>query len=131
MRYQKQLDYHVSDRKSMKYFAQATGSFTEQVFALAILDVPYKNRAEISSNFMPEENKVKISASTPALVFHRNLKVIYPFCKGVVNVSSLMHLFRSFTKSLPIKKGYWLFRISSIPQNMTNLAKYKSFLITI
>jgi hypothetical protein len=64
------------NRKPLKYFAQATGSFTEQIFALAVLDVPFKNRAMISSNFVPEENKVKISASTPALVFHRNLKVI-------------------------------------------------------
>ncbi|KAG2181554.1 hypothetical protein INT44_008369 [Umbelopsis vinacea] len=72
------LDYLTHEGNSpflSQYFAQATGSFTEQVFALAILDVPYKNRAEISSNFIPEENKVKISASTPALVFHRNLKL--------------------------------------------------------
>jgi hypothetical protein len=66
----------------LKHFVQASNSFTEQVLALAVIDLPFKDQAIITSNFVPEENKVKISASTPAIVFHRNLKVIVQKRKG-------------------------------------------------
>lgn len=77
---------------------------------------------------------MKITASTPAIVFHRNLKVIVQKKKEVAvkyMYASLMLCFCSFMKFLPIKKSYWLFRTFSIPQNMIKWVKYKSFLIMI
>jgi hypothetical protein len=40
-----------------------------------VIDVPFKGDAKVSSLFVPENNQIMITACTPALVFHRNLKV--------------------------------------------------------
>ncbi|KAG2180258.1 hypothetical protein INT43_004047 [Umbelopsis isabellina] len=56
-------------------FMEASDSFTQQIFALAVMDLPFKADAQSSSEFLSESNQIKITASTPALVFHRSLKL--------------------------------------------------------
>lgn len=60
---------------------EASGSFTQQMLALAVMDLPFKADAQSSSEFSSERNLMKITASTPALVFYRSLKVKYNICR--------------------------------------------------
>ncbi|KAM3583056.1 hypothetical protein VKS41_004811 [Umbelopsis sp. WA50703] len=72
------LDYlrHASSEPFLsERFMQASHSFTEQMLAMAVMELPFKGDAKTSSQFLSEHNQIKVTASTPALVFHRSLKL--------------------------------------------------------
>jgi hypothetical protein len=55
-----------------KHFAKATGNFTEMMFALSVLDLPFE-ATKLQTSF--EGLKMSLKATSPAIVFHKEIKI--------------------------------------------------------